>query len=255
MKHNKYLTLFFALLIAATTILSAQEKKIIKKEGGGTWVNEEGDIFDVPELAVFITQEGDDLVITNVMEENARPKGYEDIDVQLNDVILMANGKRMKTIRDLQNLYKEAKPGTTIKLGMKRGEDMLLASFDKADPEKLPKRKMIVKTMDGGEMDMMGIPQVGLLIGSKGKEVFISEVFDDIEEKLPDADVKKGDVITKLNGKEISSFKDFSKAYGKLDVGEKVVLATLRSGKTYTITFKKPKEEGGMKVIRKTIGD
>jgi len=198
MKHYKHLALFFALLIAATTILSAQETKIIKKEGGKTIITSEGDIFDVPELAVFITQEGDDLTITNMMDVNSRPKGYEDINVQLNDVILMANGKRMKSVNDLQNLYKEAKPGTTIKLGIKRGEEMMLTSFEKVDPDKLPKRKMITKTFDGGEQDMLGIPQVGLLIGSKGKEVFISEVLDNAKEKLPDADVKKGDVITEL---------------------------------------------------------
>jgi S1-C subfamily serine protease len=58
-----------------------------------------------------------------------------------------------------------------------------------------------------------------------------------------------------LNGKEIKKFKDFSKAYEKIDVGEKVALVTTRDGKNYTITFKKPKDEGGMKVIRKTIGD
>jgi len=224
MKHYKHLALFFALLIAATTILSAQETKIIKKEGGKTIITSEGDIFDVPELAVFITQEGDDLTITNMMDVNSRPKGYEDINVQLNDVILMANGKRMKSVNDLQNLYKEAKPGTTIKLGIKRGEEMMLTSFEKVDPDKLPKRKMITKTFDGGEQDMLGIPQVGY-------------------------------VITELNGKEIKKFKDFSKAYEKIDVGEKVALVTTRDGKNYTITFKKPKDEGGMKVIRKTIGD
>ncbi len=254
MKHSLHLMLFFALIVLMSAISVAQEKHIIKKEGGGTWINDEGEIFDVPELAVFITQDGDDLVISNVMDANARPKGYEDIDVQLNDVILMANGKRTKTVSDLQKLYKEAKAGTTIKLGIKRGEEMMLTSFDKADPDKLPKRKMIVRT-SGGEEDMMGIPQVGLLIGSKGKEVFISEVLDNAKEKLPGADVKKGDVITTLNGKEISKFRDFSKAYEKIEVGEKVALVTTRGGKTFTITFKKPKEEGGMKVIRKTIGD
>jgi S1-C subfamily serine protease len=131
---------------------------------------------------------------------------------------------------------------------------MLIVPFDKMDPAKLPKRKMMIRTLGGNE-DAISIPQVGLSIGTKEKNLVISEVFDNIKETLPDADVKEGDRVLNLNGEPCTSFKNFSKKYQKLAVGDNVVLVLSRDGKNQTVKFKKPEDKGGIRIIRKTIGN
>ncbi len=259
MKNSFLLALAVCFLIFASAE-SQTMKKIIKSgpgEGKRVIINDDGgDFFDIPELAVFISQSGDNLSVTNVMDVDARPKGYENIDIKLEDIVMMANGKRLTKLEDLETIYKDAKPGTTIKLGIKRGDQMMITSFDKADPDKLPKHKMIIQKGDGeGDVNFLGIPSVGLILGSKGKKITVTEVLDNAKEQLQGADVKVGDEVQKINGKEIKSFDDLSKTYRKLDVGDNVELITSRSGKSHTVTFKKPEEKGGMKIIRRSVGN
>lgn len=254
----KQLLPIIAAIIALTsfTTFAQIQKKIIRSGDDQELTLHDDNLVDIRELAVFITQEGDEISVTNMMDVDARPKGYEDIDIQLGDIVMMMNGKRLTAVSDLGKFYKEAKVGETIKLGIKRGEKMLIISFDKVDPEKLPKRKMIIRRSgDGEEQDILGIPQVGLIIGTKGKDLLITDVLDNAKKELNNADVKEGDKILKLNGEPVSSFQDFSKKYEKLGIGDKVELQTSRSKKNQTITFKKPERKGGMKIIKKSIGD
>ncbi len=259
MKNSLLMALAVCFLLFA--VAEAQTMKKIIKSGSGDGkeviINGEGgEFFDIPELAVFISQSGDNLAVTNVMDVEARPKGYENIDIQLEDIVLMANGKRLAKLEDFESMYKEAKPGTTIKLGIKRGDKMMMTSFDKADPDKLPKHKMVIQKSGGdGEVNFLGIPSVGLVLGTKGKKIVVTEVFDDAKEQLQGADVKEGDEVKKVNGTEIKSFKDLSKTYRDLKVGDKVEIVTSRSGASHTITFKKPEEKGGMKIIRRSVGN
>ncbi|TAK55177.1 MAG: PDZ domain-containing protein [Bacteroidetes bacterium] len=248
--HYSFITLVLLFLLSPAAYA---QKKVIREGGPQMWTSGGGDIVDIPELAIFISQEGEKISVTNVMDVNVRPKGYEDVDIQLEDIIMMANGKRVKNLSELKSFYEDSKPGTTINLGIKRGEKMLIASFDKADPEKLPKRKMIIR--QSGDEDFLGIPQVGLFIASKGKKLVVSEVLENAKEELPGADVKQGDEVIKLNGKPLGSFKELSSQYEKLVVGDKVEFIISRSGREHTISFKKPKDEGGMKVIRRTVGE
>ncbi len=210
------------------------------------------DLVDIQELGAFVTQDGDQLMVTNLMDASARPKGYEDIDIRLNDIVLMANAKKLASLKDLQTLYTTAAPGTTIKLGIKRGETMMIVPFDKIDPEKLPKRKMVIRR--GGSGDMLIIPQVGLVFGTKGKKIVLETILDNAKESFPEADLKEGDEVVTINGKACTSFKDFSSTYDKLAVGKSVELVVSRGGNNTTLKFQKPEDKGGPQMIRKTIG-
>ena len=251
MKYIQYLSICFFLILIGITLSPAQ-KTVVHKDSSNVVLQSGGTMFDIPELAALASQDGDRILVGNVMDASMRAKGYEKIDIQAGDIIMMANGKRMEKLEDLQQLYNDAKIGETIKLGIKRGEDMMIASFDKADPATLPKHKMVIR-QSGGE-DMLAIGSVGLMLGTMGKDIVITDIMDNAKEALPGADIKEGDVVQKLNGEKIASFKDLSARFQKLAVGDNVEFVTVRAGKTHTIKFKKQEDKGGMKIIRKTIG-
>ena len=102
----------------------------------------------------------------------------------------------------------------------------------------------------GEDEDFLGIPQVGLRFTSKGEDVVVKEVLQNASTELHGVDVKEGDVITKVNGSPIRSFKSFEAAYKKIRVGDRVKLVATRAGKSWTIAFSKPKDDGRV-IIRR----
>ncbi len=245
-----FFIVFTALSVFCSAFLQAQ-MKIIRRGEGGKQIVTEGDMFDLPELASLITLQKGKIVVDNVFEKNMRPKGYESVDIQQGDIILMINGKKIKTIQDLKDAYSSAAVGSAVKFGIERNEQMTIVSFDKADPDKLPKRKIMINNGGGDDgHDIMIVPGTGLLVGSKGKEVTVDEILTDLPSSLKDADVKKGDIVTAINDVKVKSFKDFSEAYEKITIGDKVTFSTSRNGKEISFSFKKA-EPGRQRVIKR----
>jgi S1-C subfamily serine protease len=243
----------FLIFLSTAAIAQPPQMRIIKRGPGNGVGHEmtEDNIFAVPELSAMIGQDGDKLVVENIMEVQMRPKGYEKTDLLEGDVILMANGKKAGSLNDLKEIYKGTSVGSTVKIGIKRKDEMMIVSFVKADPKDLPQMRMIVS--NGPDEDFIGIPQIGLLFGSKGKKVVIKNVMPNAAKDIPDVDAKEGDVIMKINGSLIQSFKDFQKAYEKIAVGDHVEIITSRFGKLQTIGFSKPKNEGKTIIRRQGI--
>jgi len=240
---------FTALSVFCSVFLQAQ-MKIIRRGEGGKQIVTEGDLFDLPELASLITLQKGKIVVDNVFEKNMRPKEYESVDIQQGDVILMVNGKKVKTIQDLKDAYSSAAVGSAVKFGVERNGQMTIVSFHKADPDKLPKRKIMINGGGDDGHDIMIVPGTGLLVGSKGKEVTVDDILADLPSSLKDADVKKGDIITAINDTKVKSFKDFSEAYEKITIGDKVTFHTSRNGKEVSFSFKKA-EPGRQRIIKR----
>jgi len=121
-----------------------------------------GEIMNLEELASIILQKDDKVQVEFVMPVDSRPKGYDKVDIQKGDIIFMANGKKVKKMKDLIDIYEKLKSGDKLKLALKRGDERRMISFSKVDPEKLPKRQMIQmsvdkdgkkKVIDSGDLD------------------------------------------------------------------------------------------------------
>jgi S1-C subfamily serine protease len=136
-----------------------------------------------------------------------------------------------------------------VKFGIERSEQMSIVAFDKADPEKMPKRKIMINKGGDEGRDIMIVPGTGLLIGSKGKEVVVDDILTDVPSSLKDADVKKGDMITAVNDTKVSSFREFSEAYKNIAIGENITFHTSRKEKHLLFSF--TKVEGGQQRIIK----
>ena len=227
------------------------QMKIIRKGGNPKSHSEQEDIAELPELASFVLFKGGELVVDKVFEKTMRPKGYESVDIREGDVIVIMNGTRMKSLKEFKNVYASIPVGSSVKLGVERGEEVTTLSYDKADPEKLPKRRIVINEGDGsGADDILMLGSTGIFIGAKGKRIFIGKVIADLPSSLKDADVKEGDAVTGINGTSVGTFNEFSNAYKKIAVGEKVTIATSRKGKELSFSFSKS-EDVGRRIIKR----
>jgi S1-C subfamily serine protease len=238
------------LIISSTFAANQNRTMIVKHDTSETLPGNigENDLLHIPELSALIAGNAEQLTVDHVIEPEMRAKGYEKTDVQEGDVIFMVNGKKLNKLSDLKEIYNLASIGSTVKLGIKRNKQMMIASFVKADPKSMPKMRMMIS--HGDDEDFLGIPQIGLRFSSTGKDVVVKEVLPNASTELPDVDVKEGDAITKINGSSITSFKTFEKAYKKIHAGERVELVAKRGGKSQTIVFPKPKDNGHV-IIRR----
>lgn len=261
-------------LILAVISVNAQEKTVGKDSTGGrsfTFKSIEagpGGVFNLPELGAVIIGGEKEIKVEAVLPAEHRPKAYKDIDLQNGDLILMMNAKRVKSAKEIEEIYNGLKAGEEVKLGVKRKEERFIASFAKADPKDLPQRTMMVMDTDnaGGQAgptrrlvmggrefsgDVAPLPGLGIIAGSKeGGNVRVLDLMPNASQALGSADIKKDDVILTLNGEKIKSAVQLGDLYEKIAVGAKLELHYRRGDKTMTASLAKPEAPAGATIRR-----
>ena len=144
--------LVMAMLFAsASTLVSSPAEKTVTKEvitSGGE------EFFMIPGLGAGVESDGESLKVVFIMPKDDRPKEYQSVDMDEGDLLLMLNGKRLKSVDDLKNELDSVETGDPLEFGIRRGKDLLLTSFAKPDPSKEDGKRMMVMTMtSGGEED------------------------------------------------------------------------------------------------------
>jgi len=136
MKRKFLFSLFFTVLFFSNSVFS----QIMIKAKPGEMIN-------LAEIGSIVLQKDDKIVVEFVMPKDSRPKGYDMVDIQQGDVIFMVNGKKIKHVKELTGIYENLKTGENLKIAVKRGDNKRMLWFSKADPENLPKRKMVKMTV------------------------------------------------------------------------------------------------------------
>lgn len=231
------LTLLIVTLLPS--VASAQQKFEFKSDKP---------MFMVRETGALLVQEKDKLKIEMVLSPEQRPKGYADVDMKKDDMISMMNGKRVKTTDEAKTIYDGLKAGEDVKFGIMRGEQMLITSFKKADEKDLPQIKQMIVKGDGG--DIKPLPELGMILGFKNKKIEILDMMENADEVLKKHELTEGDQLVSLNGSSFNSLKEFSTAYDKINIGDKVDLKFSGSGKIKSIMVKKPEAKGNV-IIKK----
>ncbi len=227
-----------------------------------------GEIFEFRELGAILGQEAEQVKVMVAMPKDMRPKAYQSIDLAEGDLILFLNGKRLKALKEFEQSYNALAIGDTIKLGMRRKEERMVATFTKVDPKDLPQqvahRVMLggdgkvteEKSTDGGKSfsfskqiggdaeDLTPVPALAVIIGSEGGKVKIVDKLPIPVKGLEDVDLQSGDILQTLNGNAIASVSAFNSAFEKIVVGAKVELQYLRKDKSMTASFNKPETKG-----------
>lgn len=261
-------------LILTVISANAQEKTVVRDSTGGrsftftSMAAGPGGVFNLPELGAVIIGGEKEIKVEAVLPVEHRPKAYKDIDLQSGDLILMMNAKRVKSAKEIEEIYNGLKAGEEVKLGIKRKEERFIASFAKADPKDLPQRTMMVMDTDnaGGQAgptrrlvmggrefsgDVAPLPGLGIIAGSKeGGEVRVLDLMPNASQALGSADIKKDDVILTLNGEKIKSAVQLGDLYEKIAVGAKVELHYRRGDKAMTASLVKPEAPAGATIRR-----
>jgi PDZ domain-containing secreted protein len=247
----------------AVTAITANAQTFVSRSDSA--VNIVGEPFNLGELGAVVVDDDKEIKFLHVAPADMRPKAYKDLDVQANDVVLMCNGKRLKTLKELEAAYKETAIGAEFKMGVRRKEERFIVSFQKADPEDLPKMVMQMATTGGSASGEGGVKMqrftfggpgqdagevapllgIGLIIGKKDNVFKIVGI-------MPNAgqgDFKQDDIIESFNGEKIKSTQQLSEMYEKLAVGAKIELQYKRGGKTMQASLIK-KEAQGKVMIR-----
>ena len=193
--------------------------------------------FIVREIGAVITEEKGVMKIMMIPPKERRPQEMQEIDLLIGDEVGMAAGKRVKNIKELKEAYEQTQAGEAFKIGVRREGQAHVVSFMKKAEKDLPQGGQMVIRRDGpgGDANSDMFPAFGIGIEKKGSDVLISEV-------LPNApkDLKKGDIVKTLNGKEIKSIADFNKEFDATKIGAALKLELLRDGKQVIVSAPRP---------------
>ncbi len=253
------------LLMALSFPAFAQQMKLLQA----------GEIFELPEIGGIVEQEKDQVKISGVLSKDRRAQAYREVDLQEGDLVLFFNGKRIKSIKDLEQSYSSLAIGDTIQIGVQRKEDRLIASLTKADPKSLPvperrrvmvgpdgrmttehvsggETQRVVKTFDPNASGITPVMALGVVVGNVDRQV---RVLDRLPAPAPGPEglkLEEGDVLQTLNRQKIANVQQFNEVFEKIAVGAKVELQYLRKEKTMTASFQKPEAQGRMMIRTRT---
>jgi len=138
MNYRKFVMTFIVPLVLFSVVDTGLSRQTMKR------ITFEGEGFLIPEAGCLVTKDSTGLTVLDVMSPGMRPKEYAGLDIRQGDKILMANGVKLKSVKELQTLYEQAGVGSELKFGIARAGEKHLLAFKKADPALLPKRKMVM---------------------------------------------------------------------------------------------------------------
>jgi len=154
----------------------------------------------------------------------------------------MAMGKKVASAKDLHAVYDSAKTGVEFKLGLRREGKAFIITFKKQDVSAM-KGTMVMKR-DGSENPNQDVrPALGVVIEQKDGKVTVVETFPNVPK-----DMMKGDVVVSINGTAVANLKEFSQVYDHVEVGGDVKFILSRGGKDVTVSIKRPKPQGQVRI-------
>jgi S1-C subfamily serine protease len=196
------------------------------------------------EIMAIVADEGGTLKIVMVPPPDRRPQGMPDVDLQRGDEVGMAAGKRVKTIKELRDAYNASKPGEKFKLGVRRDGRPIVVNFTRKEEKEMPGGGMVIRRGPGDENSDV-FPALGLMLEKQGSAVVVSET-------MPHAskEIRKGDVVSSLNGTPIKNVADFAKALDATTVGDELSFILDRKGENVTVKMPRPEPRGNMRIMR-----
>jgi len=227
----------FLTLVVLVGILGASQAsgQMIMRHGGGS----ENEVIVLRELGVVAGPgEQDDEVRLMML----LPGTEREVALEKGDLILMVNGKRVRDVATLREAYDAAGIGEVVKLGIRRGDERFLTSFEKKDPEEMEEGggvRMMVGGPGGDFDDIHPLPEFGVLLAQKDGKVVVA-----MELPMGTPAFEKDDVVQSINGQTIASLEELRAAYELLAVGDDVALVVMRDSDEIRATRAKVEQEG-----------
>ena len=206
-------------------------------------------------LGVTSQKDGKGAKITEVNKESAAEKAglkKDDIITRINDHHIIENSE------DLYNSISDFKPGEKITITYLRDGKQLTttATLGKTDAPRVQSFKFNGDDFNGNfnfdmpkmrglenlKLDMVRRPRLGMGIQDQedGKGVKVLDVDD--ESVAAKAGLQKGDVVTEIDGKTVSSVDELREKLRTVKEGDTLKLTYLRDGKTNAAEVKFPRK-------------
>ncbi len=223
-----------------------------------TFESEDGEIAIVMGLGAIIKGGEKGLVIEIVPDKSNRDKKYKNVDIQNQDKIIMCNGKKVKTVDDLNAAMDAVEIGGEISFGVRRGKEMLIVSFPKADPSDGGNMMMMTTTIDGDgtdnetsimkdgvEMKDILMLEAGMILKDIDNRVTVLALVPEFEQIIDGEKPQDGDIIISINGDKILTSKELNTIYNNIKYGDMITMIISRNAKEFKLSFSKPKVDSG----------
>jgi S1-C subfamily serine protease len=229
-------TLVASLLFAAL-LASPSANAQIRHSGGA-----EGGLLIIDELGVVAGPgETKGLEIMSLLPDTDSKR---EIELKRGDQLLMLGGKRMSDIGALRAAYEGAEVGDTVKLGIRRGDERFLVSFEKKPASQGGRRMVMMRGGPGdGGGDMQPLMEFGVVLTENDGKVVVGMEIPGDEKSLA-----KDDVVTAVNGTSVDSIAAFRKVYEALAIGDDMDIAFSRAGSTKSLTRAKAEASGAVRM-------
>ena len=268
MNRNKHI---WSAIMATAIILTVSILLFAMQAVGQVKIMVEGDAFMIKEIGATLIEADGKLEVAFVLPGESRLEAYKSVDIEQKDVILMVNGKKVVSAADIREVFEGIKPGDEIKIGLKRGKNMMIVSFERADPESLPKlRTMTFETSEEsaegdhvpGEVtimraggppgeDLAMLEGSGLIAKEEDGVVVIAMVMPHAKKLFDSVEVKEGDRILSIKGKKVLGVAALLELYADIEPGSEITLLLERSDENFSVTFEKAKQQNKVMMINK----
>lgn len=201
-------------------------------------------------LGVMTEKAEDGARITGVTKES----GAEKAGLKKDDIITKVGNKKIESPQDLTEAISSYKPNDKVDISYKRDgkENRLTAILGENKASQYSFRldnddihvdipEGVIPPMENFNFNFGRRPRLGLQIQDveEGKGVTVKDVDD--ETPADKAGLKEGDVITKINGKEVNGVDDLRNETKDLKEGDAVKFNFRRGGQEQTVDVKIPK--------------
>ena len=139
---------------------------------------DEGKVLHIEEIQTIFVEKDGTIIAEAVLPLEKRPESCRDLQISKNDTLLMVNGKRVETVKELEDLYHACKAGEPFKLGLRGKKGLRIVAFDKMEMEKDTQKKMIKVSVSDqdGQMVKQVIDENGKVLTGKEAEKFIEKM-------------------------------------------------------------------------------
>jgi PDZ domain-containing secreted protein len=251
----------FILIVSFSCLFFISVVNTAPAEDEHSTIMNSSDLFFFNELNAMVNADKGDLLIQISGPAEQRPDKYRSVDIRQNDVIMAIDGKRIKSIAELKEIYDALNVGEDIRMGIRRDNIMKIVNFPKADPKQFANRKFVIhRTVSDDESDndesmlpekrmvlqpdgkggkILVLAEAGLIIRENDSCIVLETILSNASDVLIGDELEDGDVIKVIQGESVNSSDQFSKVYEGIDVGENVTLSLSRDNKKLSVSFKK----------------
>ena len=234
----------------------------------------------MPEFQALIVEENDEVKVR--FKTGASNSESPNVDrLETGDLIIMMDGKRIKTMKDLKETYAAAEKDKEMRIGVRRGEERFILRAIKGDvPENAGGTQTFTRSAgDGsssagtftttttttstngaginnsvsiGGSDSSVIVELGIVLKSEDDQIKVGQVISIIApQEVQKAGIEADMVIKEINGKKPTSSENAVELINAVKVGEDLTILFEKDGKTTTLAMKKPAPRAGTSVRRR----